>query len=118
MRLTIKLLIAIGLIVLAQSGTTQLPSLFPGVSPDNPTALTGRRCSVQDFYVTAVTNHDPSERHTLLLKWLNTKGSLCSSSEYILIWNGVAAWAGTSDTPQLRGSVIEKYEKALERERK
>jgi hypothetical protein len=66
-------------------------------------------CAVQELYVIGLTMHNPSERHSLMLKWLDE--SKCSEDDYVLIWNSLPEWAGTSDGPLLRAKIIEKARK-------
>jgi hypothetical protein len=63
-------------------------------------------CAVQELYVIGLTTHDPAERHKAMLEWLDS--SKCSGGDYVLIWNSLAEWAGTSDSPALRAKVMEK----------
>lgn len=63
-------------------------------------------CAVQELYVIGLTMHDPSERHKAMLAWLD--GTKCSGDDYVLIWNALPEWAGTSDSPALRAKVMEK----------
>jgi len=63
-------------------------------------------CAVQDLYVIGWTVHDPAERHKAMLDWLDKTS--CSSDDYVLIWNALPEWAGTSDSPLLRAKIIEK----------
>jgi hypothetical protein len=63
-------------------------------------------CAVQELYVIAWSTHDPIERHKAMLAWLDK--SKCSVDDYTLIWNNLPEWAGTSDSPALRGKIMEK----------
>jgi len=63
-------------------------------------------CAVQELYVIGLTTHDPAERHKAMLEWLDR--SKCSADDYVLIWNSLAEWAGTSDSPALRAKIMEK----------
>ena len=63
-------------------------------------------CAVQDLYVIGLTTHDPAERHKAMLEWLDK--TKCSGDDYVLIWNALPEWAGTSDSPALRAKVMEK----------
>jgi hypothetical protein len=73
-------------------------------------------CSVYDLYVMAWTIHDPMERRIAMLDWLDK--NVCSTQNYIDIWNSLSEWAGASDNALLRAKVIQGYEKALKRENK
>jgi len=50
--------------------------------------------------------HDPAERHKAMLTWLDR--TKCSGDDYVLIWNSLPEWAGTSDSPMLRAKIMEK----------
>ena len=69
-----------------------------------PKAMPG--CAVQELYVIGLTIHDPAERHRAMLEWLDK--TKCSGDDYVLIWNALPEWAGTSDSPVLRAKVMEK----------
>ena len=63
-------------------------------------------CAVQDLYVIGWTVHDPAERHKAMLAWLDR--TKCGPDDYVLIWNSLPEWAGTSDSPMLRAKIMEK----------
>lgn len=63
-------------------------------------------CAVQELYVIGLTMHDPAERHRAMLEWLDR--TKCSGDDYVLIWNALPEWAGTSDSPMLRAKIMEK----------
>jgi hypothetical protein len=63
-------------------------------------------CAVQELYVIGLTTHNPVERHKAMLAWLDK--TKCSADDYVLIWNALPEWAGTSDSPALRAKVMEK----------
>ena len=63
-------------------------------------------CAVQELYVIGLTTHDPAERHSAMLAWLDK--STCSADDYVRIWNALPEWAGTSDSPVLRAKIMEK----------
>ena len=63
-------------------------------------------CAVQDLYAIAWSTHDPAERHKAMLEWLDK--TKCSGDDYVLIWNSLPEWAGTSDSPMLRAKIMEK----------
>ena len=75
-------------------------------------------CSVREFYSIAWGVHDPTERHKQMAEWLIKGQQLCKSTDFIVIWNNMSEWGGTSDSHQLRGMVIQGYKIALEREKK
>jgi len=66
-------------------------------------------CAIQELYVIGFTIHDPADRHKAILEWLDK--SVCSSDDYVNIWNALPEWAGTSDSPLLRAKIIEKARK-------
>jgi hypothetical protein len=70
------------------------------------------RCNVQDFYGLAHTLHNPSDRHSQLSRWLTLQGPNCSAEQLVIIWNGLAGWAGAADSAELRQKIIYLYEKA------
>jgi hypothetical protein len=53
-----------------------------------------------------------------MAEWLTKHQQLCKSSDFRVIWNNMAEWAGTSDSHSLRALVISGYKDALEREKK
>jgi hypothetical protein len=63
-------------------------------------------CAVQELYAIAWSTHDPAERHKAMLAWLDKTS--CSSDDYVIIWNALPEWAGTSDSPLLRAKIMEK----------
>ena len=63
-------------------------------------------CAVQELYAIAWSTHDPAERHRAMLAWLDR--TKCSADDYVLIWNALPEWAGTSDSPMLRAKIMEK----------
>jgi hypothetical protein len=63
-------------------------------------------CEVQELYVIGLITHDPAERHKAMLTWIDK--SKCSADDYVTIWNSLAEWAGTSDSPMLRAKIMEK----------
>ena len=63
-------------------------------------------CAVQELYGIGLTVHDPAERHKAMLAWLDR--TKCSVDDYVIIWNSLPEWAGTSDNPVLRAKVMEK----------
>jgi len=79
--------------------------LILSAEPPKPTPKkTG--CAVQELYVIGLITHNPAERHKAMLEWLDK--SKCSGDDYVLIWNALPEWAGTSDSPVLRAKVMEK----------
>ena len=63
-------------------------------------------CAIQELYAIAWSTHDPAERHKAMLGWLDK--TKCSADDYVLIWNALPEWAGTSDSPMLRAKIMEK----------
>ena len=76
------------------------------------------RCNVQDFVNIAHTLHNPSERHLQLLRWLTLQGPNCSAEQLVIIWNGLAGWAGTADSAEIRAKILHLYEQANARSAK
>ena len=81
-------------------------------------AIAKNGCYVREFYGIGHTVHNPIERYTEMLAWLDRNASHCKTEDYVMIWNNLPNWAGTSDTAQLRSAVIKGYTDALEREKK
>jgi len=81
-------------------------------------AIAKNGCHVREFYGIGYTTHNPIERHTEMLAWLERNASYCKTDDYVTIWNNLPNWAGTSDTAQLRNAVIKGYADALERDKK
>lgn len=75
------------------------------------------KCVVSDFYAISWMGN-PSDRHQQLSMWLTTNGNNCSSEQLVVIWNNLAAWAGTADSSELRSKILHYYAKAMEREKK
>jgi len=75
-------------------------------------------CHVREFYGIAYTVHDPTIRHREMMAWLDKNAPYCKSTEYMVIWNNLAEWAGTADSTWLRNKVVHGYKDALEREKK
>jgi len=78
--------------------------LILSAAPPSKAKQTG--CAVQELYVIAWSTHDPIERHRAMLEWLDR--TKCSADDYVIIWNALPEWAGTSDSPALRAKVMEK----------
>jgi hypothetical protein len=81
-------------------------------------AVAKNGCHVREFYGIGYTIHDPTLRHKEMLAWLVQSAQYCKVEDYVIIWNNLPDWAGTSDTVQLRSAVIKGYTDALEREKK
>jgi len=75
-------------------------------------------CSVREFYSIAWSIHNPTERYEKMAEWLTKHQNLCKSTDFVVIWNNLSEWGGTSDSHALRGLVISGYKEALEREKK
>ena len=75
-------------------------------------------CFIRELYGIGYTQHNPSERHKQMSDWLTRNAPHCKVQDYVVIWNRLAEWAGTSDSTELRGKVIQGYEQAIEREKK
>jgi hypothetical protein len=81
-------------------------------------AVAKNGCYVREFYGIGYTVHNPTERHTKMLEWLNVNAVYCKSSDYVVLWNNLSEWAGAADSTWLRNKVVHGYTDALERERK
>ena len=75
-------------------------------------------CFIRELYGIGYTQHNPSERHKQMLEWLTRNAKHCKAEDYVAIWNRLAEWAGTADSAELRGKVIEGYQDAERREKK
>ena len=75
-------------------------------------------CHVREFYGIGYTVHDPTERHKEMLAWLDRNAPHCKSTDYVVLRNNLAEWAGTADSTYIREKVIHGYKDALEREKK
>jgi hypothetical protein len=53
-----------------------------------------------------------------MMAWLDRNAGHCKSTEYMVIWNNLAEWAGSADSTWLRNKVVHGYKDALEREKK
>jgi hypothetical protein len=78
--------------------------ILSAAPPPSKAKQTG--CAVQDLYIIGLTMHNPAERHKAMLEWLDR--TKCSADDYVLIWNALPEWAGTSDSPMLRAKIMEK----------
>ena len=78
--------------------------LILSAAPPSKAKQTG--CAVQELYAIAWSTHNPAERHKAMLEWLDK--SKCSADDYVIIWNALPEWAGTSDSPVLRAKIMEK----------
>tara|TARA_R110000868_G_scaffold23991_11_gene95439 strand:+ start:916 stop:1203 length:288 start_codon:yes stop_codon:yes gene_type:complete len=75
-------------------------------------------CYVRELYGIGYTVHDPTERHKQMLEWLTRNAQHCKAQDYVVIWNNLAEWAGTADSPELRVRVIQGLRDADDREKK
>jgi hypothetical protein len=98
-----RLFLVFVLLITGSSAQNKLILSTPPL-PKKPPKQTG--CAVQELYVIGLTMHDPLERHKAMLAWLD--GTKCSGDDYVLIWNALPEWAGTSDSPLLRAKIMEK----------
>ena len=80
-------------------------------------ATANERCIVADFYGLSWIG-EPALRHSQLSMWLTTNGNSCSTEQLLVIWNNLAAWAGTADSSEVRAKVLYFYARAAEREKK
>ena len=81
-------------------------------------AMAKSGCYVREFWSIGYTIHNPSDRHLQMVQWLKNNAPHCKSSDYVVIWNNLAEWAGTADSAETRSLVIHGYKDALEREKK
>ena len=98
------LLVFVLLMSVASAQDKLILSTEPPPLPKPKPKQTG--CAIQDLYVIGWTMHDPAERHKAMMEWLDK--TKCSSEDYVLIWNALPEWAGTSDSPLLRAKIMEK----------
>ena len=75
-------------------------------------------CFIRELYGIGYTVHDPTERHKQMSEWLTRNAKHCKAQDYVAIWNALAEWAGTADSSELRGKIIQGHEQAIEREKK
>jgi hypothetical protein len=69
-------------------------------------------CHVREFYGIGYTVHDPTERYLKMMAWLKMNAPYCKQSDYVVIWNNIGEWAGTSDSVLLRQEIIHGYKNA------
>ena len=81
-------------------------------------AVAKNGCHVREFYGIGYTIHNPSERHQQMIAWLKNNAQHCESADYVILWNNLAAWAGTADSAETRALIIYGYQEALKREKK
>jgi len=99
-----RVLLFLGLLLsVASAGDKLILSTEPPKRQERPIQAV---CAVQELYVIGLTIHDPAERHKAMLAWLDR--TKCSADDYVLIWNALPEWAGTSDSPLLRAKIMEK----------
>jgi len=97
---------AILLLALVTVSVAQDRLILSTPPPPKPPPKEPPRCQVQELYVIGWAMHEPAERHKAMLDWLDR--SKCSADDYVLIWNALPEWAGTSDSPMLRAKIMEK----------
>jgi hypothetical protein len=98
------LLVFVLLMSVASAQDKLILSTEPPPLPKKPPKQAG--CAIQDLYVIGWTMHDPAERHKAMMEWLDK--TKCGPEDYVLIWNALPEWAGTSDSPMLRAKIMEK----------
>lgn len=81
-------------------------------------AATEKGCRVQEVYAIGYAVHNPTERHRDMQVWLVRNARHCRSTDYVVLWNSLAEWAGSADSVQLRNAVAQGYEDAIAREKK
>jgi hypothetical protein len=75
-------------------------------------------CYVHEFSAIAFNTHEPSLRHQQMSMWLTKNGRFCSTQDLLVIWNNLASWAGTADSSEIRGKILDGYRNAEIREKK
>lgn len=78
-------------------------------------ASTKEGCNIEEFYTIAWTVHNPSERHQMMLQWLDMNSRFCSSEDFTTLWNNLAEWAGTADSAILRHRIIQGFNATIKR---
>jgi len=66
-------------------------------------------CHVREFYGIGYTVHDPTERNLKMMAWLKTNAAYCKQSDYVVMWNNIAEWAGAADNVLLRQAIVHGY---------
>ena len=97
-------LLVLCFLVLVTVSSAQDKLILSSTAPPLPKKQSN--CAMQELYVIGLTTHDPAERHKAMLEWLDR--TKCSADDYVLIWNALPEWAGTSDSPVLRAKIMEK----------
>jgi hypothetical protein len=80
-------------------------------------AVAKNGCYVREFYGIGYTVHNPTERHSKMLAWLDNNAKYCKTTDYVVLWNNLSEWSGTADSTWLREKVIHGYKEAQEREK-
>jgi len=97
---------AVLLLALVTVSVAQDRLILSSGPPPKPPPKPPSNCSLQELYVIGWATHDPTERHKAMLEWLDK--TKCSADDYVLIWNALPEWSGTSDSPMLRAKIMEK----------
>jgi hypothetical protein len=69
-------------------------------------------CHVREFYSIGYTVHDPTERYLKMMAWLKVNAPHCTQADYVVMFNNLPSWAGTSDNLTLREAIIKGYSEA------
>lgn len=69
-------------------------------------------CHVREFYALGYTVHDPTERYLKMMAWLKVNAPYCKQNDYVVLYNNLAEWAGSSDNVLMREAIIKGYTEA------
>ena len=94
------------LIVLGWSGllVAQAQTGSPTPAPGKTAAPAGV-CLLADFRALALTTHEPSQRFTLALDWMNQHARHCTVDQLKVLNNYRPSWMGAADHPRLQGLI-------------
>ncbi len=71
---------------------------------NKPTASAGV-CLLADFRALALTTHEPAQRLTLALDWMNQHARHCTVDQLKVLNNYRPSWMGAADHPRLQGLI-------------
>ena len=71
-------------------------------------------CSIGQLKAIALSTHDPTIRHQLVLAWLEAHVKQCSNNQLLFILNNLAAWMGTADSIEIRGVINDNFKRPKE----
>ena len=75
-------------------------------------ATVKRECSVSEFVNIAYSSHDPKERTSKILDWLDESGPVCTKEQLTLIYANMATIMGSADNMKIRSKIEQLYERA------